>query len=563
MFSDIMHGIMITMSPDCLLALCIGAMFGTVVGALPGLGTAVAITICIPFTLQMGNASAIALLLGVYATSIYGGSISAVLLNTPGTPQSACTGFEGYAMAKAGKAEKALGWVTMSSVLGGLFSCVALVIAAPQLADLSVKYGGPLEICGLICLGLACITSLSEDNQIKGLLMGVAGLFLATIGVDPLSGEMRFTFGSPQLVSGIDLMPIVVGVFPLAELFYRAYEVHANVEPTAIDCKRISFPTWQEWKGRGLILLRSSLIGVGLGILPGTGATAATFVSYSSAKRLSKNGENFGKGEPDGLVAAESSNNAVAGGAMVPTLALGIPGVGLGILPGTGATAATFVSYSSAKRLSKNGENFGKGEPDGLVAAESSNNAVAGGAMVPTLALGIPGEPVMALMLATLTLHGITPGVRLMADNPDIVYSTFLSLILANLLIIPTAIITVRGFGKLIKFPTAILLSIIVICSLLGVYLPRSNMFDVWMALLIGVIAFLMRFADFPVAPFLIGYVLSAQLEYRLGQAVIYKGDMPLTEYLFSAPVALVLFAVSACLLLAPMLRPLWAGRRK
>ena len=222
MFSDIMHGVMITMSPDCLLALCIGAMFGTVVGALPGLGTAVAITICIPFTLQMGNASAIALLLGVYATSIYGGSISAVLLNTPGTPQSACTGFEGYAMAKAGKAEKALGWITVSSVLGGLFSCVALVIAAPQLADLSVKYGGPLEICGLICLGLACITSLSEDNQIKGLLMGVAGLFLATIGVDPLSGEMRFTFGSPQLVSGIDLMPIVVGVFPLAELFYRA-----------------------------------------------------------------------------------------------------------------------------------------------------------------------------------------------------------------------------------------------------------------------------------------------------------------------------------------------------
>lgn len=162
----------------------------------------------------------------------------------------------------------------------------------------------------------------------------------------------------------------------------------------------------------------------------------------------------------------------------------------------------------------------------------------------------------MALMLATLTLHGITPGVRLMADNPDIVYSTFLSLILANLLIIPTAIITVRGFGKLIKFPTAILLSIIVICSLLGVYLPRSNMFDVWMALLIGVIAFLMRFADFPVAPFLIGYVLSAQLEYRLGQAVIYKGDMPLTEYLFSAPVALVLFAVSACLAARPNAAP-------
>lgn len=309
---------------------------------------------------------------------------------------------------------------------------------------------------------------------------------------------MRFTFGSPQLVSGIDLMPIVVGVFPLAELFYRAYEVHANVEPTAIDCKRISFPTWQEWKGRGLILLRSSLIGVGLGILPGTGATAATFVSYSSAK---------------------------------------LPFQEWGKLRERG---------TRRPRRRRILQQRGRGRRDGPHAGPRH-----------------PRRAVMALMLATLTLHGITPGVRLMADNPDIVYSTFLSLILANLLIIPTAIITVRGFGKLIKFPTAILLSIIVICSLLGVYLPRSNMFDVWMALLIGVIAFLMRFADFPVAPFLIGYVLSAQLEYRLGQAVIYKGDMPLTEYLFSAPVALVLFAVSACLLLAPMLRPLWAGRRK
>lgn len=489
MLTDIFSAILLSLSPASLLALCVGVLFGTIVGALPGLGTAVAITICIPFTLQMGNAPAIALLLGVYASSIYGGSISAVLLNTPGTPQSACTGLDGYAMAKAGKADQALGWVTISSVLGGLFSCLVLIIAAPQLASLSVKYGGPLEICALICIGLACVTNLSEGNQIKGMLMALAGLFLATIGVDPLQGEMRFTFDSTQLISGIDLMPIVVGVFPLAELFYRVYEVHANVAPSVIDCKRITFPSFKEWKGRGKVLLRSSLIGVGLGILPGTGATAATFVSYSSARRLSPNAENFGKGEPDGLVAAEASNNAVSGGAMVPTLAL-----------------------------------------------------------------GIPGEPVMALMLATLTLHGITPGVRLMIDNPDVVYSTFLSLILANLLIIPAAIITVRGFGHLVRFPTAILLGLIVVCSLLGVYLPRSNMFDVWMALLIGVMAFFMRFADFPVAPFLIGYVLSPQLEYRLGQAAIYKGSTPLWDYMLTAPLSLILFGVAALLFLSPLL---------
>ena len=498
MFSDIMHGIMITMSPDCLLALCIGAMFGTVVGALPGLGTAVAITICIPFTLQMGNASAIALLLGVYATSIYGGSISAVLLNTPGTPQSACTGFEGYAMAKAGKAEKALGWVTMSSVLGGLFSCVALVIAAPQLADLSVKYGGPLEICGLICLGLACITSLSEDNQIKGLLMGVAGLFLATIGVDPLSGEMRFTFGSPQLVSGIDLMPIVVGVFPLAELFYRAYEVHANVEPTAIDCKRISFPTWQEWKGRGLILLRSSLIGVGLGILPGTGATAATFVSYSSAKRLSKNGENFGKGEPDGLVAAESSNNAVAGGAMVPTLAL-----------------------------------------------------------------GIPGDPVTAIMLATLTIHGVTPGVRLMTENPEMVYATFAVLMLSNLLMYPSCIITTRMFSFLLRIPEQLLMGFIAVLCILGSYGSRGNLFDVFVTVFMGIAAYFMRRMEFPLPPLVIGLVLGQQFEMSIGQMMLFKGDDSWLAFVSASPIAMVLLGMAFLLLVVPQVQNYRALRAK
>ena len=498
MFSDIMHGIMITMSPDCLLALCIGAMFGTVVGALPGLGTAVAITICIPFTLQMGNASAIALLLGVYATSIYGGSISAVLLNTPGTPQSACTGFEGYAMAKAGKAEKALGWVTISSVLGGLFSCVALVIAAPQLADLSVKYGGPLEICGLICLGLACITSLSEDNQIKGLLMGVAGLFLATIGVDPLSGEMRFTFGSPQLVSGIDLMPIVVGVFPLAELFYRAYEVHANVEPTAIDCKRISFPTWQEWKGRGLILLRSSLIGVGLGILPGTGATAATFVSYSSAKRLSKNGENFGKGEPDGLVAAESSNNAVAGGAMVPTLAL-----------------------------------------------------------------GIPGDPVTAIMLATLTIHGVTPGVRLMTENSEMVYATFAVLMLSNLLMYPSCIITTRMFSFLLRIPEQLLMGFIAVLCILGSYGSRGNLFDVFVTVFMGIAAYFMRRMEFPLPPLVIGLVLGQQFEMSIGQMMLFKGDDSWLAFVSASPIAMALLGMAFLLLVVPQVQNYRALRAK
>ena len=492
MLNDILHAFGTIADPMCLSMLVFGVIFGTVIGALPGLGTAVAITICIPFTLKMGSGPAIALLLGVYASSIYGGSISAVLLNTPGTPQSACTGMEGYPMARAGKAREALGWVTMSSVMGGLISCAVLVVAAPSLAALSVKYGGPLEICALICMGLACITSLSEGSHVKGILMGVAGLFLATIGNDPQTGEMRFTFGSQNLISGIDLMPVVVGVFPLAELFFRVYESFAQKAPKAIQCSGMKLPSWSDWKVKGRItnLLRSSLMGCGLGILPGTGATAATFIAYSSAKRISPNGKNFGKGEPDGLIAAESSNNAVSGGALVPTLAM-----------------------------------------------------------------GIPGEPVMALMLATLTLHGITPGVRLMADNPDIVYATFILLIMANLSLIPAAWFCIRGFGKIIAFPTAILLGLIVICSLIGVYLPRGNMFDVWMTLAIGVVAFFMRITSFPVAPLLIGYVLSNQLEYRMSQVCIYLGGGSLLDYTLDHPVAIALFVVAIILLVLPFFR--------
>ena len=485
------------LSPFTLAMNFVGVMLGMIVGALPGLGSVVAITICLPFTFGMTSVSAIALLLGVYCGSICGGSIAAVLINTPGTPQSAATAFDGYPMARAGKPGKAIGWALAASIFGGVFSCVILTFAAPQIAVFALQFG-PLETCALILMGLTCISSVSANNQFKGLAMGVLGLLLACVGMSPFSAESRFTFDIFALNSGIDLVAVIVGVFALSEVLDRVERMRREARVENGTSCRVQLPSLGEWRGRMSGLVKSSLIG--------------TFV---------------------------------------------------GILPGTGAATAAFLSYGEARRSSPRRENIGKGEPDGIIAAESSNNAVTGGALVPSLALGIPGEPVMALMLATLTLHGITPGVRLMADNPDIVYSTFLSLILANLLIIPTAIITVRGFGKLIKFPTAILLSIIVICSLLGVYLPRSNMFDVWMALLIGVIAFLMRFADFPVAPFLIGYVLSAQLEYRLGQAVIYKGDMPLTEYLFSAPVALVLFAVSACLLLAPMLRPLWAGRRK
>lgn len=490
MLSEITASLSISLSPEVILILFVGVIFGCIVGAMPGLGTCVAIVVCLPFTLQLEPISAIALLMGVYGSSIYGGSISAVLINTPGTPQSAATGMDGYPMARKGQAAQALGWVTVASVVGGLLSCVALIVAAPQLAHLSLKHGGPLEITGLICMGLACISSLSEGNQIKGILMGLGGLLLATIGNDPVSGEMRFVFGTESLAGGISLMPVVVGIFPLAEVFVRIHELRAETTLLPVRCQQIIFPKIKEWKGRFLNLIRSSMIGISLGILPGVGATASTFVSYTTAKKFSPRSDNFGKGEPDGLIAAEASNNAITGGALIPTLAL-----------------------------------------------------------------GIPGEPATALMLASMTLHGIVPGVRLMVDNPTVVYSCFILLIIANILIIPASFIVIRAFGKIINFPPPVLLGLIVVCSLVGVYIPSGVFFDVPVALVIGLLAFAMRLYEFPITPLLIGYVLGPQLEFNMSQAAIYKGDMSLLVYVGSSPLAIVLFTVAGLFLFTPIVK--------
>jgi len=492
MLNEILSAVTMTFSPMVVLILFVGVVFGAIIGAMPGLGTCVAIVVCLPFTLKLGPISAIALLMGVYGSSIYGGSISAVLINTPGTPQSAATGMDGYPMAKKGLSREALGWVTVASIVGGLLSCLALIVGAPQLAALSLKYGGPLEICGLICMGLACISSLSEGNQIKGILMGLGGLLLATIGNDPVSGEMRFLFGTEDLAGGISLMPVVVGIFPLAEVFWRIHETRSQEVVKPIRCNTLIFPRLKQWKGRVVNLIRSSMIGIGLGILPGVGATASTFVSYTTAKKFSKFGDRFGKGEPDGLIAAESSNNAITGGALIPTMAL-----------------------------------------------------------------GIPGEPATALMLASMTLHGIIPGVRLMVDHPDVVYSSFILLIIANLLMIPAAFIVIRAFGYIINFPTPVLLGLIVICSLVGVYIPTGVFFDIPVALVMGIIAFAMRLGKFPVTPLLIGYVLGPQLEFNLSQAAIYKDDMTLLAYLGTSPLAIVLFSVAGLFLFMPILKPI------
>ena len=451
------------LSPFTLAMNFVGVMLGMIVGALPGLGSVVAITICLPFTFGMTSVSAIALLLGVYCGSICGGSIAAVLINTPGTPQSAATAFDGYPMARAGKPGKAIGWALAASIFGGVFSCVILTFAAPQIA---LQFG-PLETCALILMGLTCISSVSANNQFKGLAMGVLGLLLACVGMSPFSAESRFTFDIFALNSGIDLVAVIVGVFALSEVLDRVERMRREARVENGTSCRVQLPSLGEWRGRMSGLVKSSLIG--------------TFV---------------------------------------------------GILPGTGAATAAFLSYGEARRSSPRRENIGKGEPDGIIAAESSNNAVTGGALVPSLALGIPGDPVTAIMLS-------------------------------NLLMYPSCIITTRMFSFLLRIPEQLLMGFIAVLCILGSYGSRGNLFDVFVTVFMGIAAYFMRRMEFPLPPLVIGLVLGQQFEMSIGQMMLFKGDDSWLAFVSASPIAMVLLGMAFLLLVVPQVQNYRALRAK
>ncbi len=453
-----------------------GVILGLIFGSIPGLTATMAIAICLPITYTMGPIHGMALLMGLYIGGVSGGLVPAILLNLPGTPSSIATTFDGYPMAQNGQAGKAFGFAIVSSFLGGFLSIIVLMTISPPLAQFALKFG-PYEYFAVSIFALTLISSLSDGSLIKGLLSGMLGLSLAMVGSAPIDAFPRFTFGVDSLDGGFNLLPALIGLFAVSEILKIAERKIKKRQQVDYRIKGFGF-TLKEFFQQGWNMLRSSLIGIGIGILPGIGGGTANIISYVAAKNQSKYPEKFGKGIPDGVVASETSNNAAIGGALVPLMSL-----------------------------------------------------------------GIPGDTVTAMLLGGLIIHGLTPGPLLFTQNGDVVYGIFVSLIIANIVMIILLFLGMRIFVKLLSIPQYILLPIILTLCAVGAFGVNNRLFDVGSLLTFGVVGYILLKAKFPLTPIILGFILGPIAETSLRRGLMLsKGDF--TPFL-TEPIAAVFFIIA------------------
>ncbi len=449
----IFSGLWALADPMLLLLIVLATLGGILVGALPGLNATNGVALLLPFTITMEPIAAIAVLTTIYCAATFAGAITAILINTPGTSASATTCLDGYPLAQRGEAGRALGMAAVSSTIGGIISVLCLMAAAPLLAGAAYKFAPP-EYFALTVFGLSMLASIGEESSIKSIMSGAFGVLLATVGIDLLTTVERFTFGMNELTEGIGFVPVMIGVFGIAELLTQAGQL--GVVRERITLRAIQLPSKADYQKTWKAILRSSGIG--------------TFI---------------------------------------------------GILPAEGATIASMIGYNEAKRWSKTPEEFGKGSIEGIAGSEAANNSATGGAMVPTLALGIPGSPTAAVILAGLMVHGLRPGPTMFTEQSTFVFAIFWSMLLVNILFFFVGLYGARIFARATLIPLTILWPMVFLFSIVGAYALDQSMIDVWIALIFGVIGYLMRRYGFSVVSLAIGLILGGMLEKRLGQSMV------------------------------------------
>lgn len=457
--------------------LVIGVTGGIVIGALPGLTATMGVAVLLPFTFGMEATRALVMLCGIYIGAIYGGSISAILLKTPGTPAAAATVLDGYELARKGEAAKALSVSAIASFVGGMVSTVMLITISPVLASFALRFGAP-EYFALAVFGLSIIASISGKSPVKGLLAGMFGLLISTVGLDPVTSYPRFTFGQINLYNGFAIIPVLIGLFALAEAFVQMEKIFEKAQ--AIDTRfKHGMVSLKETISLLPLMIKSALIG--------------TFI---------------------------------------------------GAIPGAGADIAAFVTYNEARRSSKRGNEFGTGCIEGVAAPEAGNNGVTGGAMVPLLTLGVPGDAVTAILLGALIIQGLQPGPLLFTKNADIVYGLFSSLLVGNVLMLLFGLLGVRLFCRVVELPKRIIIPVIVTLSIVGAYSMNNSIFDVWVCIGFGIIGYIMRKVDMPSSPIILAVILGPMAESNLRRAVLmYQGSY---SFLWTRPIGVVFLALAA-----------------
>ena len=488
MFDGILTGLVAVLAWDSVTMMIVGTIIGMILGALPGISGTLGIALAIPFTYGMSPVAALGLLAGIHNGASQGGAIPAILLRIPGTPGAICTSWDGYPLAQQGHAGAAIQLSAVSSAVGGMLSALSLVLLAPPLARAALAFGPP-EIFWVNVFGLAAISALLGDDLIKGVIAAGFGLLIGTIGIDNVTGHERYTFDVLELSGGLQELAVMVGMFCFPPAWELAQQLYQKGRTTMIPITP-SKGVWtfgQVW----WVWLKSSIIGIIIGILPGSAISA-------------------------------------------------------------------FVAYNEAKRGSKTPEMFGKGSIEGLAAAESVNNADNAAAMIPTLTLGIPGSNVAALMLGALLIHGFQPGPQLFRDAPQIVYGYSWAMFITALLLIPTGgIVASRIFAQLLRIPAVMLLPMIVIVAATGVFASENSLFNVYVALIFGLVGMVMVMFDFPIAPVIIGLVLGTKAEFNLRVAMLMSdGEWSI---LWRGPICIVLIVLSLLLVVYPFMRQLKA----
>jgi putative tricarboxylic transport membrane protein len=486
---NLVFGLSVAISPLNLLYCFTGVVFGIIVGALPGLGPSAGIAILLPFTFGMNPTAGIIMLAGIYYGCMYGGSISSILINTPGDSAAVMTTVDGHPMARKGLAGKALGMAGFASFIGGSISVVAFMFLSPVLADYALLFG-PAEYTALMVMALTIIGGLTGKSPAKGLISALLGLLISIIGLDLVQGIPRFTMGMWELYGGIDFIPVAMGLFGIAEILtVDPSESNVKVDRGQIGWKKL-LPSKQDWKECWATILRGTGIGFFVGMLPGAGATIASFISYGVAKKISRRGGNFGNGEIEGVAAPESANNASSIGAMVPMLTLGVPG--------SGATA---------------------------------------------------------VMMGALIMFNMTPGPMLFVEHKDFVWGLVGSMYIGNLILITLAIIAVPLFVKVLDIPRPILNALIIAFILVGAYCLHNSMFEVGLTVFFGVVGFFMKKFEYPTAPMVLSLVLGYLLENGLRQSLIISNGS--LSIFFEKPLPAILLLLSFVSIIAPMLKKL------